>query len=225
MNLYFLVEGTSELRVYPKLIEYFLPNLSRVKYANDATENNYYLITGRGYPSILDNYLADSIDDINSCGNYDILILAIDADLLSVQDKIAEVNSFIRKNKLKLHNCSLEIVVQNRCIETWFLGNRKVYSRNPTNLEFIEFTKFYDVSENDPELMRKPSDFNGELVDYHYKYLKRMLREKNISYSKTKPNEVGKPYYIEELKKRIQETPNHLASLKNFFDFCNSKNV
>jgi len=225
MNLYFLVEGTSELRVYPKLIEYFLPNLSRVKYANDAIENNYFLMSGKGCDSMLSNYLANSIKDVNACDNYDILVLSIDADSLSVQERIAEVNNFIRKNDLKLHDCSLEVIVPNKCFDTWFLGNRKVYFDISTHPEFIYFANFYNVSENDPELMKKPPYFNGSISVYHYEYLRQMLRETKPSYTKKKPYVVGKPYYIEELKKRIQETPTHLASLKNFFDFCDSKNV
>jgi hypothetical protein len=177
---------------------------------------------GGGFPSLLDNHLADSIADINACGHYDRLIVALDADALSISERMKEVSDFIKDKNLILHNCTLEIVVQNRCIETWFLGNQKVYSRNPTDPELIEFTHFYNVSDCDPELMDKPSTFAGTLSYYHYEYLKQMLSEKNIRYSKTIPHEVGETYYIEELKKRLQKTPSHLSSLKRFFDLCHS---
>ena len=72
MNVYFLVEGKTERKVYPKWLSYFLPYLSRVNYPEDAKKNNYYLISGGGYPSILDNHLVDSIRDINAVdGIYD----------------------------------------------------------------------------------------------------------------------------------------------------------
>jgi len=222
MNWYFLVEGKTERRIYPQWISYLMPHLSRINSPGDAQNNNYYLISGGGFPSLLDNHLADSIADINACGNYDWLILALDADFLSISERMKEVYDFITDKNLTLHNCTLEIIVQNRCIETWFLGNQKVYSRNPTLKELIDFIRFYNVSDCDPELMDKPSTFEGTLSDYHYEYLKQMLFFKNIRYSKTKPYEVGKAYYIEELKKRLEKTPTHLSSLKKFFDLCDS---
>ena len=180
MNLYFLVEGKTESKVFPKWMSYLCPNLSKIEQASDVRENNYYLISGGGYPSIFD-FLKSSIEDINSSGNYDYLILSIDADLSSVDEKIAEVNDFIKTERLKLENCLLHVVVAKKCLETWFLGNKKVYSRNPKNLKFIPFTKFYNVSENDPELMDKASDFTESSSIYHFNYLKQMLKEKNIN--------------------------------------------
>ncbi len=220
MNLYFLVEGKTERKVYPQWISSLAPCLSRIDTAQKASENNYYLITGGGYPSLLDNHLADSIEEINDCGNYDILVLCLDSDAMRPNERTAEVTEFMEEKGLKLTDCSLKIIVQNKCIETWFMGNRKIYPRSATSPEFIECGKFYNVSLNDPELMGKPSDFYGSHSVYHYEYLRHMLREKNITYSKTRPRGVGDLYYINELKRRIHETPDHLLSLRNFFDFC-----
>lgn len=65
MNLYFMVEGITERKVYPQWISYLLPHLSRVNQASDARENNYYLISGGGFPSILNDHLANSIEEVN----------------------------------------------------------------------------------------------------------------------------------------------------------------
>ncbi|MDV2999865.1 MAG: hypothetical protein N5P05_001471 [Chroococcopsis gigantea SAG 12.99] len=51
MNIYFLVEGNStERKIYPKWLEYLIPELMRVDYHDQVDNNNYYLISGEGYP-------------------------------------------------------------------------------------------------------------------------------------------------------------------------------
>ncbi|MFZ2449614.1 MAG: hypothetical protein WAW36_03745 [Methylovulum miyakonense] len=221
MNLYFLVEGQTERKVYPKWLAHLLPDgFSRVNAAKQAIENNYFLISGGGYPSILDNHLRNSVEEVNQYGNYDWLILAIDADEMSAQDKINEVEFFIKTEKIVLtSNCALKVIVQNCCMETWFLGNRKVYKQNPHLSELGHFSDFYNVYQNDPELMTKPNSYQGSLGDYHHEYLKQMLLERNIRYSKTKPNHVVENHYVTQLKNRINETA-HLPSLNDFFNFC-----
>jgi hypothetical protein len=85
-----------------------MPHLSRINSPGEAQNNHYYLISGGGFPSLLDNHLADSIADINACGNYDWLILALDADFLSISERMKEVYDFITDKNLTLHNCVLE---------------------------------------------------------------------------------------------------------------------
>jgi hypothetical protein len=46
-----------------------------------------------------------------------------------------------------------------------------------------------------------------------------MLAEKKIAYDKAEPIDIHEHYYLEQLKKRINES-SHLVSLKHFFDFC-----
>lgn len=226
MNIYFLVEGEkTELKVYPQWLKYLVPNLSQVKYPQDAKNNNYYLVSGMGSTRILTEELEKSVEDVNKFGNYDYLVLVIDADEMSAEEKIAEVNKFINDEKIVLNlKCLLQIIAQKYCMETWFLGNRKVYPRNTDNVDFINHAQHYDVSQNDPEFMIKPNTFAGSTSIYHELYLRKMLAAKNIYYSKAKPKEVGEKYYLEELNKRINETP-HLSSLKNFFSFCETLSI
>ena len=220
MNVYFLVEGTTERKVYPKWISHLIPGLERVSVPRDADRNNYFLICGFGFPSILDNYLRKSVLDINDCGNYDMLILVIDADNTTVDGKVAEVEKFVDDNDLKLSNGVLKIVVQKYCIETWFLGNKRIYSKSPDNKECLRFAKHFDISKDDPELMQKPDDYARSLSRYHYDYLRKMLLEKKIRYTKTRPNEVGEPHYIDELICRVKGDPSSLSSMKILFQLC-----
>jgi hypothetical protein len=220
LNLYFLVEGLTERKVYPQWLLHLLPpDFSRVNNASQAVNNNYFLISGGGYPSILDNHLRNSVEEVNEYGNYDWLILVIDADDMTAQEKIVEVEQFIKTENIVLNSsCHLQVITQKCCMETWFLGNSKIYPRTPSQ-DFIQYTQFYDVSQQDPELMPKPTLFNESASIYHECYLKVMLKERNINYSKQKPSDVGEKHYLEQLQKRVKET-NHLSSLRNFFSFC-----
>lgn len=219
MNVYFLVEGKTESRVYPKWVSHFVPKLKRVNHPTEVIADNYFLISGHGYPSILDNFLVDSVEDVNSVGKFDYLVLVIDTDDQSVDEKIAEVELFIEEKNIDLKGCQLQIIPQVICMETWFLGNRKIYTRVPPNVECSFYSKHYDVSKNDPELMKKPDTHTETNADFHYDYLKAMLEPANIRYSKSRPYGVGDAHYIDELKKRIKEQPESLKSMRGLFDF------
>ena len=219
MNLYFLVEGKTERKIYPQWISHFVPTLSRVNFPLEAVDNNYYLISGGGFPSILDNHLINSIFDVNDSGKYNYLVLVIDTDSLTAEEKAEEVNNFIANNNIKPKGFELIIIPQVVCMESWFLGNRKIYSRNSSNKEAADFANFYNIAINDPEVMSKPSDFDGTIGDYHYQYLKTMLAEKNIRYSKSHPKEVGQRYYLDELRGRVIDQPDKLKSMNFLFSF------
>jgi len=219
VNIYFLVEGKTERRVYPKWISHFAPILSRINCPSDVVENNYFLISGGGFPSILDNHFNDSVSDINSIGNYDFLVLIIDTDNVSGEQKMEEVHEFINTNNILLINCELVIIPQVVCMETWFLGNRRIYARNSSSIDISFYSEHYDVSNNDPELMSIPSNYSGTIGEFHYNYLKAMLREKNIRYNKTSTKDVGESYYINELEARLKHDTNSLNSMRYLFSF------
>ena len=217
MNIYILVEGEeTELQLYPQWLSYLLPELSRVNVFNQVVENNYYIFSGQGIPSIY-NHAINAIKDINALGDkYDYLIIALDADELSVEKREERVLEKINETGIELNpNCQLEIIVHNKCVETWFLGNRNVYKRNPQNERFLEYSKHYNVEENDPELMERLPRF-ATTSQFHEAYLREMLNEYNIRYRKSRPNEVLKRYYLKELIKRVQDEPTHLQSFAKF---------
>jgi hypothetical protein len=217
MNIYILVEGEeTELQLYPQWLSYLLPELSRVNTFNQITENDYYIFSGQGIPSIY-NHTVNAIKDINALGDkYDYLIIALDADELSVEKRAERVLEKINETGIELNpNCQLEIIVHNKCVETWFLGNRNVYKRNPQNERFLEYSKHYNVEENDPELMERLPRF-VTTSQFHEAYLREMLNEYNIRYRKSRPNEVLKRYYLKELIKRVQDEPTHLQSFAKF---------
>ena len=218
MNLYFLVEGKqTEKKVYPKWLSYLLPELTQVKSYDDIERNNYYLISADGYPSIIYDSIPDSIEDINSIGKYDYFVVCLDADENTVGEREKEIYDFIEEKKLKLDRAKMAIVVQNRCFETWFLGNRKIYTRNPPK-DLLEYTRYYDVSVDDPELMGRGDRTHH--AHFHHAYLKALFQAKNITYSKKNPGEVLEKYYFNELLKRLEYRPEHLRSFGKFVELC-----
>ena len=221
MNVYFLVEGKTEKKIYPRWIAQLIPQLQCVATYDQVRQNNYYIFSGGGYPQILDVHLSNAIVEVNEVGKYDYLVVALDADEVTVDERLEEVKKeMAKKEELKLEgSCQLQVIIQNRCMETWFMGNQAVFPRNPTQ-NFRKFFQFYNVAQNDPEAMLKPNEFIGSIAQFHKKYLKEMLREKNISYSEKIPNEVGEPHYLEQLEKRVENYAEHLKTLQIFLAFC-----
>ena len=220
MNLYFLVEGMqSERKVYPAWLSHLLPELTRVQSYDEVNENNYYLISGEGYPSLYD-FIPPSIEEINLSGKYNYFVLCLDAEENTVAERHAEIINFVNQEKLELKNAELVLIVQNRCLESWLLGNRNIYSRNPQNKPLLDYTKYYDVSVNCPENMGKYQDFNTH-AQFHGAYLRALFEAKNITYSKKRPGDVLKSFYLEQLLTRIQLQPEQLTTFRQFIDFCN----
>lgn len=219
MNIYFLVEGRrTEKKVYPKWLSHLLPNLVEVTDPFEVISNNYYVFNGNGFPSLLDNHLTNSVSDVNTIAKFDYLVICLDSDDETIEHRRNEVLNFIEKNKLKLTNCEFVLIVQNKCIETWFLGNRKVYSKQPQSADLRKYNKFFNVQVDNPELMTKLDDY-GTSAQFHEAYLTEMLLEKNIRYTKRNPNGVIEEHYLKELISRQKET-NDLLSFKDFLDFC-----
>lgn len=221
MNIYFLVEGRrTEKKVYPKWLSFLIPELCRVDAFDEINENNYYIFSGNGFPSLLDNHLRNCVEEVNQINKYQYLVICLDSDGRSVDMCRKEVIEFMQNENIILNTeTKLEIIVQDRCLETWFLGNRKIFKKNAKSSSLQEYMTFYNVKENDPELMNKPEDFDATISIFHWTYLHEFLAERNINYTKKNPNGVIEKYYLEELIKRYKITKD-LASFGYFIDFC-----
>jgi hypothetical protein len=112
MNLYFIVEGETERKVYPSWLGYLLPELQRVKNPSQAQTNNYYLISGGGYPCLYQEVEA-AVENINISQKYNYLIICTDADENSVEYMHQEIREFFGDNQLFLGNTKLQLVIQN----------------------------------------------------------------------------------------------------------------
>ncbi|MGB5594902.1 MAG: hypothetical protein WBM62_12815, partial [Crocosphaera sp.] len=91
-------------------------------------------------------------------------------------------------------------------------------SRQPQELPLSDYINYYDVYQNDPELMGK-YEFSNH-ANFHEAYLKAILKANNLKYSKKLPRKTQEKHYFEQLLKRIQDTPEHLQTFQDFIEFC-----
>ena len=216
MNLYFLLEGKrTEPKIYPKWLSCLLPNYSQVSTLSEIKENNYFIFSGRGYPSLL-NHINNALIDLTKYKNINYLVISVDCDEETPNERILTIKNKINEFKNDLNMENIYIIPQNRCIETWLLGNKKIFTHNPQDTQLVEFISFYNVSDNDPEKMKKYKDYNTT-CQFHISYLQKLLNEKNIRYSKTNPSDTAEEYYLEQLIKRVNES-NDLRSFKSFLE-------
>lgn len=80
MNVYILVEGKrTEKKVYPAWLSILTPHLKKVDIVGDVSDDNYYLISGEGYPSLL-SHLKNAIEEVNEISKFRYLVLCLDAE-------------------------------------------------------------------------------------------------------------------------------------------------
>ncbi|MBP5501582.1 MAG: hypothetical protein J6Y24_02200 [Bacteroidales bacterium] len=224
MNLYIVVEGDrTETQVYPAWLKLLLPDYVQINDAWLVTDNNYYLLSGGGIPSIYD-HIANSVLEINninkqSSNKYDYLVVCIDTEECEKGEEEKIIRQKLAEKRVKLIDAQLVVIEHQVCMESWFLGNRKVFKRNPQNQKLLEYIEFYNVGERNPELMDSinSEDFTTK-AQFHFDYLKKMLAERNMRYSKNNTTEVQKSDYLNELINRCSTTKD-LLTFKAWYDF------
>ena len=221
MNLYMIVEGDrTETQVYPAWLGVLAPHMTRVDNPWNAVNNNYYLFSGSGIPSIY-NHVANAVEDIINMDNigihYDYLLICLDSEGIDIPIVEAEVYSKLEERNIKLKNTELVVCVHKVCMESWFLGNRKFFKNNPQDPRFLRYIGFYNVSSSNPEDM---TSLDSELTyaQFHYEYLRLMFRERGITYSKKNPGEVMSSSYLDQLIKRTEQTGD-LKTFRAWYDF------
>lgn len=230
MNLYIVVEGEqTETKVYPAWLQILVPQLHQIDDAWNLTENpdSYYLFSAGGIPSIykhVSNAVAD-INEINASGKekYDYLLVCIDVEEESREYIEQKIQEQLNLDGRKLIGPTKLLIFEHKiCMESWFLGNRKVYKENPQNRDLIKYTHLYNVKENDPELMEslEPNSCVTK-AQFHFRYLHLMFNERNMRYTKSNPTEVCKKGYLDKLIERYHET-GHICSFGRWYDFIAS---
>ena len=224
MNFYLLVEGRrTEAKIYPAWFSYLIPNFKRVKSFSDVTDNCYYLVSGFGYPSVIQDHFPNAVKDIKQVKKFNALVLALDAGESGYERRLKEVNDFAEKEKLIDNSYQLIVIVQNVCIETWLLGNRKIISRASNKSKLKEYLRHYDILKKDPEKMDKYEGYNTK-EQFHHDFLAETFKEKGISYNKNNPGDAQKKFYLDEIIKRTKENKDHLESFQKFLEFCKETN-
>lgn len=229
MHLYILVEGEeTEMKFYPRLFELFLPAYKRIYRPEKAEhapkdERLYYLMSGQGQPHIY-RHACNAIRDINEGAAFSHLLVCIDAEECSPRKRRQAFMRYLHDHNTKLHSdCTLHLVVQTPCIESWFLANRKIFPQRPQNPDFIRYVNFYNVKKRDPEKI--PNIDRNRFrtrAQFHLDYLQKMLAEwrrpREIRYSKSRPTFVLSDEYLTEIYRRVLDSPDQLAELRKLFD-------
>jgi hypothetical protein len=214
VRYYIVVEGASgEPQIYPNWIRYINDTLTQIHDLRDSSDNAYFLVSGYGYPHYL-SVIKNAIEDVNSIGNFDYLIIAVDSEDKTYQEKYDEITEYVNGN---LKNSRITIIVQHFCIETWALGNRVACRKNAQDKTLLEYRGIYDVRGNDPELLPAYKEMNR--AQFAYAYLRAMLRDwyPGALYTKAKPAAILVESYFTQIKKRFESTA-HIQSFRTFLE-------
>lgn len=199
MNIVVITEGRGEKYVYKIWIPYLNPSLTFVDTVRLITTNNFSVQLGGGsnYFDVIDGV----IEEVNDHGNIDRLVLTVDSEEMSLQDKYDEIH---RHTSNKVCSATILIVVQHRCLETWALGNRVICSANPTNHDLILFKQYYDVRTSDPELLPPYAPRGKNRAQFAALYLRAMLKDRHPhhSYTKGRPKALRNRSYFDQVQLR-----------------------
>lgn len=224
MNAYIVVEGKStEPIVYQKWLSYLAPQVKRVNDAWSATNNNYYLFSGEGIPSIF-KHIANAVLDINAINkegktHYDYLLICIDQEESTREEIVQSIKDNMQASSAAVGDFEMHIFIQKVCIETWFLGNRKVVKQNPESEEYRRFLEYYNVQKDNPEHMDKFDEAKySTKAKFHLKYLKTIFAERKMRYGKSHPEEVCRDTYLRQLVSRYKDTGD-ISSFGDWYEF------
>lgn len=224
MNAYIIVEGAkTEPIVIPKWLKILAPGMKQVDHAEDIRENNYYLFNAGGIPAIY-NHIANAIADVNTINaagrvKIDYLLVHIDTEEESREYILEQINKVLTQRNISVESFKLEVFEQKVSMETWFLGNRKIFKANPDDEILRRYVAHYNVKASDPELMPNyDEDEFSTKAQFHHSYLKKLFKEQHIKYAKKQPGEVCKQYYLDRLIERCTSTT-HLASFARWHAF------
>lgn len=199
------------MKLYPAWLETLRPDLNRVLSPVDVDRNNYYIFSGNGFPSLLHNHLENAVADVNQIGRFSSFVIILDADDATSEGRTKEVIEFYTGMPEPLAiGIRFVVIVQNKCIETWLLGNQKMFKRNPQSKTYREYINYYDVQGSDPEFMGPMPPFEYS-AQFHVAYLSEMFIERNQRYSKRNPGVAASQSYLDGLSKRSEQ-----GDLKSF---------
>ena len=226
MNVYIVVEGEkTEMTVYPAWLSIIAPNMERVLDARAINDDSYYLFCGYGIPQIYNhvNNAVRDINEINSKGNntYDYLMVCLDTENESREDIENHLKKHMTNAGISPQGFQIVIFEHKVCLETWFMGNRRIFKDNPNNKEMIEYLHHFNVKHNNPENMESINSERWNAAQFHLKYLKAMLAERNLKYDKNNTDVVCNKDYIEELINRYKET-SHISTFGAWYEFVKS---
>lgn len=216
MGVYMVIEGKrTEKKLYGAWFKQLFPAWQQVNRVEDVAPASYFIIAGKGYPQYKDRIKEACADVRNRLGNVHHLFVCVDAEEITCDERLAEISALIDvPGDVHAH-----VIVQDCCIETWLLGNRKLISPNSTDLLLQQYLRHFNIREDDPEIMPCHPDFNIR-SRYHFAYLRQAFRAKgpdSFTYTKYNPGHAAEESYLRALVQRHADT-GHLFSFGRFCD-------
>lgn len=215
MNLYIVIEGElASKKIYEHWIPYVNRNLSYVNHISEIVIDNFSILMGGGQPGILERIDA-AIDDVNAYGNIDRLIIALDSEDFTFEEKYGWIYQHVSQKDCV---AEIRILIQHFCMEAWALGNVAIVRPNPQDSKLREYKNIYDIRTNDPELLPPypPEELNR--AQFAEKYLRRAILDSSngqATYTKRNSNALLHQGYYNRLKRRLEET-GHISSFGGF---------
>lgn len=213
MNVYVLVEGRrTEKAIYRSWLCHCFPQLRVVDALEGLRGNALFIISGYGYPQYHER-IRRSLEDIRSHGEVQWFLVCVDSEEMSREEKLAELEALVDG---ELAFSGIRYVIQHCCIETWLLGNQRIFKRNPQSVRLRDFIGHFDVRQDDPELMPALPGF-ATRAQLHLEYLREVFRQRNLAYTKSQPGSACEKPYFDELVRRARSR-RHIPSFGAFLD-------
>ena len=227
MNIAFLVEGSTEFKLYPKWINYLSNPLFTecITGYQDVVTNQFTIFNVSGIGK-MKKEVPVAINSIIANPVFDYLVIIVDADDNSIVNSQILIQSiFDDPSTPQLpNNCKVKIIVQQVCIETWFIGHTEHFmtAKNCGDKGIKAFMSEYEADNNDPEMMlNNRSSTIHSIGAYHSTFLKKMLKGANNSwrYGKSTAHNLINLPYLQRLEQRLIDTPTHLQAFSNMISF------
>lgn len=214
MNYYIVVEGNCEEKVYKKWIPIINPSLVHVSYLPDLKHNNFLIVSGGGYPHYYDEIIPHAIADANSIKTIDRLVIAVDSENFTYEEKRKEIIKQISKFKCRVR---IRVIVQHFCLETWGLANRALPRRNTSNITVNKYYGIFNIIINDPELLPPLPNEGLNRSQFAGRYLHLLVNDRypGLTYSKSNPYIIADRKYFNQIKNRHLEL-HHINSFDDF---------
>src|SRR4030042_4720649 len=95
MNIHIVVEGVKgAAKVYETWVPLVNPRLTYVSHISELLNDNFSIVGGGGYPQYL-GIIDDAIDDVNNFRNIQRLVIGVDSEEFSYQEKYREIEDHI----------------------------------------------------------------------------------------------------------------------------------
>lgn len=217
MNIYVIVEGrTATKKIYKTWIPLVNQDLQHIDYLQDLEQNNFFILAGYGQSELLGDRVTTAIEDVNTLP-FDRLVIGIDSEDKDYLEKQLEVS-----DRVDRIGCNVEVryIIQHFCLETWLLGNKNTFRKNPQDNELLSYKALFDVRLNDPELLPDNEEKSWNRSQFAYHYLRVGLRDvygSRVPYTKKNPGIVARKGYFNQVRRRCLEEQ-HILSFQAFLN-------